>query len=152
MAPKRILLSLITAVFLVAAVTSFSLGEKEAKSYPVGEVTIRTERVSLGIGYTWGHGTLRYKGKEYKFKVKGLNLIGLGFTTLRAKGEVYNMKSLSEFPGTYYGVEGGATLIKESAGLVIKNSKGVLLNLKTEQKGASLRLGDQGLNISPEWQ
>jgi hypothetical protein len=62
------------------------------------------------------------------------------------------MKSLSEFPGTYYGVEGGATLIKESAGLVIKNSKGVLLNLKTEQKGASLRLGDQGLNISPEWQ
>ncbi|MGA7563186.1 MAG: hypothetical protein WBW55_08290 [Desulfobaccales bacterium] len=62
------------------------------------------------------------------------------------------MKSLSEFPGTYYGVEGGATLIKESAGLVIKNSQGVMLNLKAEHEGVSLKLGDQGLSISPEWQ
>ncbi len=152
MAPKRILLSLITAVLLVAAVTSISLGEKEDKSSRVGEVTISTKRLSLGIGYTWGHGTLKYKGKDYKFKVKGLNMIGLGYTTMTAKGGVYNMKSLSEFPGTYYGVEGGATLIKESAGLVIKNSKGVMLNLKAEHEGVSLKLGDQGLSISPEWQ
>ncbi|MGA8572547.1 MAG: hypothetical protein ACLP7A_10070 [Desulfobaccales bacterium] len=152
MAPKRILLSLITAVLLVAAVTSISLGEKEDKSSRVGEVTISTKRLSLGIGYTWGQGTLKYKGKDYKFKVKGLNMIGLGYTTMTAKGGVYNMKSLSEFPGTYYGVEGGATLIKESAGLVIKNSKGVMLNLKAEHEGVSLKLGDQGLSISPEWQ
>ncbi len=151
MTPKRIFLSLITAVFLVVAVTSFSLGEKEDKSSRVGEVTISTKRLSLGIGYTWGLGTLKYKGKDYKFKVKGLNMIGLGYTTMTAKGGVYNMKSLSEFPGTYYGVEGGATLIKESAGLVVKNSKGVMLNLKAEHEGVSLKLGDQGLSISPEW-
>jgi hypothetical protein len=107
MAPQRILLSLVTAVFLVVAATSFSLGERGAKSYPVGEVSISTERVSLGIGYTWGHGTLRYKGRDYKFKVNGLNMIGLGFSTLRAKGDVYNMRSLADFPGTYYGVEAG---------------------------------------------
>ncbi len=151
MIAKRILMSLLV-VFLVAAVTTASFADKKEKSHQVGVVTIETKRLSLGVGYTWGEGTLRYKGKDYKFKVKGLNAIGLGFTTMTAEGEVYNMKSLSEFPGTYYGVEGGATLIEESAGLVIKNSKGVMLNLKAKHKGVSLKLGDQGLTISPEWQ
>jgi hypothetical protein len=45
--------------------------------------------------------------------------------------------------------EAGATLIKGSAGLVLKNSSGVVLNLKSEQKGAALSLGNQGLSISP---
>ena len=115
-------------------------------------MTITSKRLSLGIGYSWGEGTLRFRGKEYKFKVNGLNMIGLGFTTMRAKGEVYDLESFSDFPGKYYGVEAGATLIKGSTGLVIKNSKGVILDLKAEQEGAGLRLGDQGLSITPEWE
>lgn len=147
---KRMLLSLmLMAVFLLAV---SSVGGQAKESNPVGEVTINTTRVSAGIGITWGDGTLKFKGKEYKFKVNGLNMIGLGVTTMSAKGDVYNLESLSDFPGKYYGVEGGATMIKGSAGLVIKNSKGVVMNLKAAQKGVDLRLGDQGLSITPAWE
>ena len=146
-------------VVVVLCLTVFSAGAQEkskgeaqgekAEGTPTGKVTIKTSRVTVGIGYTWGDGTLKFKGKEYKFKVSGLNMIGLGYTSMNVKGEVYNLESLSDFPGKYFGVEGGATLIKGSAWLVIKNSKGVVLNLKGKQKGADLRLGDQGLSITP---
>ena len=106
----------------------------------------------MGLGVSWGDGTLHFKGKDYKFKVKGLNLIGLGVTSINAKGDVYNLQKLDDFPGTYYGVEAGATVIKGSAGMVLKNSTGVVLNLKSEQTGAGFKLGDQGLSISPAWE
>jgi hypothetical protein len=80
-----------------------------------------------------------------------LNLIGIGVTTINAQGDVYNLQKLDDFPGTYYGVEAGATVIKGSAGLVLKNSSGVVLNLKSEQTGAALQLGNEGLSISPAW-
>ena len=104
------------------------------------------------IGLFWGEGTLNFKGKDYKFKVSGLNLIAVGVTSVNAKGDVYNLQNLSDFPGKYFGVEADATLIKGSAGLVLKNTKGVVLNLKSEKKGADLRLGNEGLSISPAWE
>jgi hypothetical protein len=160
MTQRRILPSLMTALVFAAAATSFPVGGQAAeydreyhhKPRHVGEVTIKTKRVSVGIGFTWGEGTLRFRGKDYNFKVNGLNMIGLGFATMIARGEVYNLESLADFPGKYYGVEGGATLVEGSAGLVIKNSQGVVMNLKAEQKGVDLRLGDQGLSITPAWQ
>jgi len=105
----------------------------------------------VGLGFTWGDGTLNFKGKKYKFKVSGLNLVGLGFTTVKAKGEVYNLQDLDDFPGKYFGVEAGATLFKGTVGLLMKNTKGVVINLKAEQKGAELKLGNEGLSISPAW-
>jgi hypothetical protein len=82
----------------------------------------------------------------------GLNLIALGVTSINAKGDVYNLKNLDDFRGKYFGVAADATLIKGSAGLVLKNTKGVVLNLTSEQKGAALKLGNEGLSISPAWE
>jgi hypothetical protein len=64
----------------------------EKKGIPTGEVTIKVTRVAAGIGVTWGDGTLKFKGKDYKFKVSGLNLIAVGVTSINAKIEVYNLK------------------------------------------------------------
>jgi hypothetical protein len=124
---------------------------QEKAGMPTGTVTIKVTRAAVGLGVTWGSGTLKFKGKKYKFKVSGLNLISLGVTSMDAEGEVYNLKELDDFPGKYFGVEAGATLIKGSAGLVLKNSSGVVLNLKSERKGVDLRIGNEGLSISPEW-
>jgi hypothetical protein len=145
---RRLLSSTLVLVFLLAASLA---GAREEKGNPVGEVTIKTTRVSVGIGYTWGDGTLRFKGKKYKFKVHGLNMIGLGVASMTARGDVYNLESLDDFPGKYFGVEGGATMIKGSAGLVIKNSQGVVMNLKADRAGVDLRLGDEGLSITEAW-
>lgn len=124
---------------------------KSTDSSPTAEVTIKVTQVAAGLGVTWGNGILNFKGKEYKFKVSGLNLIALGVTSINAKGDVYNVKNLNDFPGKYFGIEAGATLIQESAGLVLENTKEVVLNLKSELKGAELKMGNEGLNIAPAW-
>ncbi len=145
---KRIFVSLTVALvmFWAAAV----LGA-EANGRPSGTVMIHATRVAIGVGFTKGDGYLRYKGDDFKFKVTGLNAVGLGITTLNATGEVYNLRTLNDFPGTYFGFEGGGTFIEGSKGLVIKNSKGVVLNLKAEQTGMDLKLGNEGLSITPAW-
>jgi hypothetical protein len=150
---KPILLSLaIVAVLLLPVFSAVAKeNDKNAGAKPDAQVTMEATRVTIGIGFTWGDGTLKFKGKERKFKVSGLNVVGLGITKVEAKGEVYNLKALDDFPGKYFGVEAGATLIKGSTGLLMKNTKGVVINLNAVQKGAELKLGNEGLSISPAW-
>jgi hypothetical protein len=174
MLSKRMLFSLTMAMLLSLAAFSVGAQEKgkeetqgkkaegtqakksevpeEQKGNPSGEVTITVTQAAVGLGVSWGDGSLHFKGKNYKFKVKGLSLIGLGVTSINAKGEVYNLQKLDDFPGTYYGVEAGATMIKGSSGMVLKNSSGVVLNLKSERTGAAFRIGNEGLSISPAWE
>ena len=145
---KRIFVSTILALLFFWATASPGA---ESSGRPSATVMIHMTRVAIGVGITKGDGYLRYKGDDFKFKVSGLNAVGLGITTLNATGEVYNLASLNDFPGTYFGFEGGGTFIEGSKGLVIKNSKGVVLNLKAQQEGMDLKLGNEGLKISAAW-
>ncbi len=147
---KRICLSLIAV--LVCCWTAGALGAEPSARGPSGTVMIHATRVAVGVGITKGDGYLTYKGDDFRFKVTGLNAVGLGITTLNATGEVYNLASLSDFPGKYYGFEGGGTFIEGSKGLVIKNSKGVVIILRAQQSGMDLKLGNEGLSITPAWE
>jgi hypothetical protein len=153
MPARRMLLGLALVAVLVwpAGSGAAAEGPQGTLAHPDGEVSMTTTRVTLGLGYTWGAGALFFKGKRYKFKVSGLSVVGLGFTRVKAEGEVYNLKSLDDFPGKYFGVEAGATLLKGSAGMLIKNTRGVIINLKAVQKGPELKLGSEGLSIKPAW-
>src|SRR5262249_56684788 len=62
--------------------------------------------VAVGIGWSWGKGTLTYKGKKYPVKVEGLSVGEVGVTRATAVGSVRNLKQLPDFDGTY--VAGGA--------------------------------------------
>jgi hypothetical protein len=156
MTTKRFFLSLVVVAFLVAMVTALAAKEKDKDkenkgSRPAARLTMHITKVAVGVGYSWGEGTLRFRGKSYKFKVKGLNAIGVGVSAIDAKGEVYNLEDLDDFPGKYVGTGEGAALILGPAGLVMKNYHGVVINLKAEQKGVNLELGDQGLSITEAW-
>lgn len=152
MSPRRRLLALILAALMVLASAPVMAEKREREARePVGRVTIKITEVGLGVGVTWGEGTLRYHGKKYKFKVKGLNAIAVGITAIEARGEVYNLHDIDDFAGKYVGTGEGAALIKGSAGLVVKNFKGVVLNLKASQTGLELKLANEGLSITPAW-
>jgi hypothetical protein len=112
---------------------------------------IHTTRVAVGVGFTKGEGYLRYKGDDFKFKVTGLSAMGVGITTLNATGDVYNLLSINDFPGNYYSFEPGGTFLEGAEALVMKNSKGVVIALKAEQSGMELKLGNEGLRITPAW-
>ena len=88
MLTKRLLLSLTMAVLL--SLVTFLLAAKSTDSTPTAEVTIKVAQVAAGLRVTWGNGILNFMGKEYEFKVSGLNLIGLGVTSIKAKGDIYN--------------------------------------------------------------
>jgi hypothetical protein len=116
--------------------------------YPIGEITVEATQVAAGIGWTWGGGTLKFKGKTYNFAVKGLNVAAVGISKIKAKGDVYNLKDAKDLEGTYVTAGAGAAVIKGKAGLVMRNDKGVVVNLLSDQTGVQLSLGTDGLNIT----
>jgi hypothetical protein len=118
-----------------------------AKKQPDATVKLSEGSVAAGIGWSWGKGVLTYKGKTYPFKVEGLSVLEVGITKAQATGNVFNLKKVEDFDGLYGagGVEG--TAVKGAGSTVLKNEKGVVIELKSATKGASLKLALEGLKL-----
>lgn len=129
-------------LFTVSAVLA-----QPQEPYAIGEVTIEAKQVAAGIGWTWGDGMLMFKGKMYHFDIKGLNVAAVGIAKISAKGDVYNLKEPADLAGTFVTAGASAALIKGKAGLVMRNDKGVVINLVSTQTGVQLSLGTDGLTI-----
>jgi len=106
--------------------------------------------MALGIGWSWGHGTLTYKGKTHKFKVDGLSVGEVGVTKASAKGNVYDLKNLADFDGVYAAAAAAAAAGKGVGVTVVTNDKGVQLSIKSTTTGASLKLAAEGIKIKLE--
>ena len=124
--------------------------EPYAKPYPMGQVTITLTEIGVGVGYEWGKGTLTYKGKQYTFKVKGLQVGTVGIKKATIKGDVFNLFNVGQFPGPYAAAQAGVAIIKGKEGLILQNQQGVRLRLEAEQKGLSLSIGPEGFTIEME--
>jgi hypothetical protein len=121
-----------------------------AKPYPMGQVKITLTEIGVGVGYEWGKGVLTYKGKQYTFKVKGLQVGTVGIKKADISGDVYNLFAIGQFPGPYAAVQAGATVIKGKEGLVLQNQQGVRLRLVADQAGANISIGPEGFTIEME--
>ena len=99
--------------------------------------------MAAGVGWTWGGGTMKFKGKTYQFNVKGLNVAAVGISKISAKGEAYNLKDASDLAGTYVTASAGAAVIKGKAGLVMRNDKGVVINLNVGSDRGAVEPGDR---------
>jgi len=106
---------------------------------------------ALGIGFSWGKGTLTYKGKDYPVKVKGLSVGRVGSTGVSAQGEVFNLKHLRDFNGhyNYSGAGGvrGVTVASGHAGSVMSNQAGVIIRISTAQKGLDVNATGGGVDM-----
>ena len=145
MRTNRILLSLAVAALLLLAV---SPGIAQAPYYSVGTVSIDKTSVAAGVGASWGSGVLRFQGKRHVFKIDGLSVGNVGVSSISAVGNVYNLSSISQFPGNYAAVGAGITLAGGVAGLKMQNQSGVIINLYAVQQGVQLNIGPQGFTIS----
>ncbi len=141
----RILLSVAMAAFLLLAVTP---GIAQGPYYPVGSVSIDMTSLGVGVGFSSGSGVLRWHGKRILFKIDGLSVGNVGFSSISAVGNVYNMNSLTQFPGNYAALGAGVTLAGGVAGLKMQNQNGVIINLYAVQQGVQLNIGPQGFNIN----
>ncbi|MGP8051525.1 MAG: DUF1134 domain-containing protein [Desulfobaccales bacterium] len=145
MQTKRILLSLALVVLLLAAVTP---GDAQQKYYPIGTVSIDMTSVSVGVGFSSGSGVLRYNGQRYPFKIDGLSVGSVGYATISAVGNVYNLNYVSQFAGNYAALGAGVALAGGGAGLTMQNQQGVIINLNAVQQGVELNIGPQGFTIT----
>jgi hypothetical protein len=105
---------------------------------------------ALGIGWSWGSGTLTYKGKDYPVKVKGFSVGRVGGTGVSLRGEVYNLHHLQDFNGHYnYGGSGvrGVTVGGGKAGTVMTNQAGVLIRVSTNQQGVDVNATGGGVDL-----
>jgi hypothetical protein len=145
MSRKWITPVLIVALAVVLAAPGFAEDKK------VDAVLKLTEgSVAAGIGWSWGHGTLTYKGKSYKVKVEGLSIGEVGMTDVKAKGSVYDLKSIEDFNGVYAAGGAGATAGKGKGATALTNAKGVSILLTSVTKGASLKVAAEGLKLEVE--
>jgi hypothetical protein len=146
MRKHRMLVSLVMAGVLLLAVAAVQA--EEGPIYPIGEITIAAKQVAAGVGYSWGDGVMKFQGKEYRFTVKGLNVAAVGFAKINAVGDVYNLKTAADLAGKYAAVSAGLSLAKGVAGLTMRNTKGVVINLRSAQQGVQLNLGVDGFTIN----
>ena len=135
------------ALFLFVATLSSTAISGEARK-PSGRVTVESKSIAAGIGVSWGDGKLTFKGKEYPFTVNGLSVVDFGISRASAVGDVYNLTDVSKFAGTYAAAEAGFTLAGGAGGITMRNSEGVIINLRSTSRGASLTLGPAGLTIA----
>jgi hypothetical protein len=143
MRTKRLLLILTMAALLLLTV---STGSAQGP-YPSGTVSIDLTSIAAGVGASWGSGVLRYQGNTYRFKVSGLTVGDVGFSTVSAVGNVYYLNKPSDLSGNYAAVGAGVTVGGGGGGVSMQNQKGVRIELYTVQQGLQLTIGPQGFKI-----
>jgi hypothetical protein len=151
---RKLFLTLVATVFAssVALVAEgASSGPVAEGAIPSGYVWLSGGSVAVGIGYSWGHGTLYYSKdqKEYKFKISGVSVADVGAAGITAEGEVYNLTSAADLGGNYTAVTAGVTVIEGGSVAYLKNDKnGVVIKLHSHTGGLRFNLSANGMRVT----
>lgn len=145
---RRILgIAVVTAALVFAGGQAHAKGKAHKGEGPDATVSFSGGSVAAGIGYSWGSGTLHYKGKSYALKVDGLSVGDVGAAKVSASGSVYHLHKLEDFPGTFTAAAAGATVGGGGGVAAMQNQNGVVIKAKATTQGLSLKLGANGVKI-----
>jgi hypothetical protein len=139
-------ITVLVAVASLLSITGGSGGAQDKK--PDATVELTEGQVAVGIGFSWGKGTLTYKGKKYPVKVEGLSVGEVGIARASARGDVFDLKKLEDFSGNYTAAGAGATLGGGAGASIMKNQNGVEIRLTSTTQGASLKLAASGIKLT----
>ena len=142
---RRAVIGLVAVGSVVSLLVGLALAQAKK---PDATVTLTEGSVAVGIGFSWGKGTLAYQGKKYPLKVEGLSVGEVGVTRATAAGEVYNLKKLADFDGNYLAAGAEATVAGGAGVTAMKNQNGVVIELKSTTQGASLKLAAEGIKLN----
>ena len=131
---------------LAKAVQSEPTGKPIAPS-PSGRVTMSFAEAAFVLGASGGKGQLTFRGKKYAFRVGGFQAGSLGVSLVEAEGEAFHLKNPQDLAGAYAAAEASYSAGRGDGVLWLKNTKGVVLKLKSTTKGVALTLGGNGLVI-----
>jgi len=118
-----------------------------AKEKPDATIRLSAGSVAVGVGFSWGSGTLHYKGKNYPFSIDGVSIGDVGVTKAEATGSVYHLKHLEDFNGNYTAASAGATVAGGGSASSMQNQSGVKINMVSTTRGLKLKLAAEGVKI-----
>ena len=136
---------LCTAVYAGEASSSAPVADD---AQPDGTVTLKGGSVAAGIGFTWGHGELKYQDASHDFTIKGVSLVDVGATGYTASGHVYNLKQLSDFSGDYFAAGAGIAIAGGGTAVYLKNDHGVVIKLIATDVGLKFKLSGEGVHVA----
>jgi hypothetical protein len=143
---RKVAFALVVVVGLALAAHGAQAAEKKEK--PDATVKLTTGSVAVGVGYSWGGGDLMYKGKKYPISIDGVSVGDVGVSKATASGNVYHLKSLSDFEGNYTAGSAGATLGGGGSATAMKNQNGVVIKIYSTTRGLKLKLAAEGVKIA----
>ena len=134
---------------ILAIMTGFAQA-RQRQSGPDATLRLRMGSFALGIGTSWGSGTLTYRGKDYPVRVRGLSVGRVGMTNSSASGDVFNLRHLRDFNG-HYNVGGagtrGVTLGSGRTGTIMSNQAGVIVRVQSTQNGVAVNATGGGVDM-----
>lgn len=140
--------SLLSAGVLAGFMALSPSVQAEQTKQPVAKVSIEETQFGLIIGGSVGGGKLTFDGKEYPFKLGGLSLgANIGVSRMAAVGQVYDMKNVEDFAGTYVKLDGSVALGGGVGGMTLKNEKGVIMSLNGTTQGLQFNIGASGVSV-----
>jgi len=133
---------------IAVGVLGLAAGAVAEEDIQTATLTLKGWKVAFIGSAGQSKGVLTYQSKTRKFSMTGLGIGGIGVSTSKATGVVYNMKSMDDFIGSYTSARTGATLgdnefLKDRM-LWLQNEKGVKIKLTTKKAGMELNLGADG--------
>ena len=141
---RRVMISVLMIGMVVALLGLATAGEKK----PDATLKLSGGSMAVGIGWSWGKGTLTYKGKTYPFKVEGLSVGDVGVTKAEATAKVYNLKKLEDFTGTYAAAAAGATVGGGGSVTAMQNQNGVEITLLATTQGVAFKFAAEGVKLT----
>jgi hypothetical protein len=132
---------------MLGAVLCASAVRAEDEKKPDATIEFSGGSVAAGIGFSWGSGTLTYKGQQYPISVDGLSVGSVGASSVSLSGKVYNLSKLEDFDGNYAGVGAGATVGGGGSAMTMRNQHGVVINAVTTTQGLSVSIASGGANL-----
>jgi hypothetical protein len=134
----RFLLAVVVSIGLLSAVMA-QAGQARKPAAPApkaaGAVTFAGTVATPpggGSGVTWGKGTLILdNGMQHAFEVSGLGVTGTreAIVSIQAVGEVFNLKKLADFEGTYKAAQREVATGRGAGQVSLTNEHGVVVSL-----------------------
>jgi len=75
-------------------------------------------------------------------------VVDVGISEAKAEGEVYHLKKLEDFNGTYSSAAAEGTMVKGAGAVAMKNAKGVVIYLMPKTEGVNLKFAIEGVKFT----
>ena len=119
------------------------------ETVPDARVEITNWQLGMIGQVAWGNGTLIYQGQRLPFRLRAAGVGGVGMARIRATGDVFNLRDVSQFPGVYAQARTGIVAPGAQMGgtLWLQNTSGVRLRLRPQRTGLAAQMGADGVLI-----